>query len=124
MASAESTFIAALLAAPAVAALVGTRVAENSADASWPLPFIVLSGKHQPLATLAGDDDEELVMVAVQCWAETAAAAAQLAQAVSAAVQAYTESQTAICATVTGEESTFDPEAGLDGRIVTVEWYQ
>ena len=121
--SVETDFRAMLAAHAPLAALVGTRIAQNAVEASQPLPVVVFSAAHEPLDGLLGPGAAEQVTLVAECWAETAATAAAVAGAVVAACNAHDAAQTAIAVIVRSRQSLHDGELGLDGEALTIEWW-
>jgi hypothetical protein len=86
-----------------------------------PSPVVVFAATHDRTLgldnTLLGDQ----CSIEVQCWGETAAQAEQVADAVIAALPGAPAAAGAVC---TSRASTFEPEIGLDGVILSVEWWE
>lgn len=118
--SAETDFRTLLVNFPGLAALVGTRVAENSVDEGLPLPYIAFTGRHDRTHNLLGELMADQVEFTVQCWGKTAADAAAVAAQVVLAVQSADPARGAV---VMSSESAFDPDVNLDATILTVEWW-
>ena len=118
--SAETDFRTLLVDFAPLAALVGTRVSENSVDERLPLPYIAFTGRHDRTHNLLGELVADQVEFTVQCWAENAADAAAVAAQVVLAVQSADPVRGAV---VLSSESAFDPELKLDATILTVEWW-
>ena len=102
-----------------VAALVGTRIAQDRIDMGKVRPFIVYAvAASQPFTCVDGTNLATLVTLEVQCWGDTRPSADAVADAVTAAVRG-TPTQT-----VTGRVSAYDPELDLEGSILTVDWWE
>lgn len=117
--SIESDFRALLAGYSALTALVGTRIAQSAVDNAPDLPCVVFDCAQTPVDSI---DVPRLTMrglIAVQCWAMTAAAAGQVADAVVAAV----DTATTHAARLTERSTTFDPELGADGVTLVVDWW-
>lgn len=118
--SAETEFRALLVAHAGLAALVGTRVAEAAVPPGSPLPYVAFVSRHDRTHNLAGQLMADQVFFTVQCWAESAAAAAAVAAQVVLAVEGADPDRGAV---VLNTETAFDPELQLDASILTVEWW-
>lgn len=120
--SVETDFRVALAAHAPLTALVGTRIAQDSVPEGVVYPVVVFGANHTRILgmdnTLLGDQ----CAISVQCWADTAAAASSVADAVIAALAVSAEA-IAACAVVTERATTADPEIGLDGVLLSVEWW-
>ena len=84
--SIEADFRATLAAHAPLTALVGTRIALNAAPEGAVMPLVVFSSSHDRTLGLDNSLLADRAELAVQCWAETAAAAESVADAVTAAV--------------------------------------
>ncbi len=118
--SIESDFRAAMVAYAPLVALVGTRVALNAVPDGSAFPLVVYTALHDRTVGLDNSLLADRCTLSVQCWADTAAAAAATADAVIAAVALAPASA---CAVVLDRAGTFDPETSLDGETLTVEWW-
>lgn len=118
--SIETDFRAALLARSALVALVGDRVAQDALPEGTTYPAVVFSVVHDYQLGLGGAVLGDQASVVAQCWAETGAAAAQVAAEVIAALAAAPAES---CATVLGYSTAFDAELGLDSVVLNVEWW-
>lgn len=118
--SVESDFRALLANAAGVTALVGTRIALNSVPQGSPLPLIVYSVAHDPTLGLDGTVLADQCTLAVQCWAATAESAGAVADAVAAAVDG---ASAASGAAVTARNTAFEEQLGLDGVVLSVDWW-
>lgn len=120
--SVETDFRAALVAHAALTALVGTRIAQNAVPQGSSYPLVVFTVLHQRELSLFNEQHADAATISVQCWAETSASAAAVADAVEAALAADATAQAADC-TVTLRETAFDPELGLDAEQLSIEWW-
>lgn len=118
--SIEADFRALLAGHAGVAALVGTRIAQNAVPDAAGLPCVVFNANHNRILGLDNSLQADQAAIAVQCWAETAAAADALADAVTAAVAT---APAAAGAVVLDRSSAYDAELGLDATALTVEWW-
>lgn len=118
--SIEADFRATLAAHAPLTALVGTRIALNAAPEGAVMPLVVFSSSHDRTLGLDNSLLADRAELAVQCWAETAAAAESVADAVTAAV-ATAPAASGAC--VTSRATAFDEETGLDGVALVVEWW-
>jgi hypothetical protein len=114
--SAESDFRALLTGAAGVTALVGTRIAANAVKQGAARPYIVFSAAHEPVHGLDNTVHADKVTFTVECWAETAIAADQVADAVAVALATAG-------VVVVGRATGYDVEAGADATVLTVEWW-
>lgn len=114
------TSLRALLAGHAAVAAITTRIAINAIAGGAAPPYIVFTGAHDLSYGLDGTLLTDQVSFDVQCWADTAARAEQLADAVQVAIGT---APTAAGATVTGRTGGYDDETGLDAVILQVEWW-
>lgn len=118
--SIETDFRALLAAHAPLAALVGNRIAQDAITEGATGALVVFSARHDPTLGLDNTVLADICTLAVQCWADTGAQAAAVAAAVKAAV-ATAPADTGAC--VLDESTTHDPEIGLDGVLLTVEWW-
>ena len=118
--SIESDFRATLAAHAPLTALVGSRIALNAVADGAGTPLVVFTATHNRTLGLDNSLLADQCSLAVQCWADTAAAADAVADAVIAAVAAAPAASGAV---VVDRASTFDPDIGLDGTELTVEWW-
>lgn len=102
-----------------LAALVGTRIAQN-ATPRGDYPLVVYTTQHAPEHGLDGTKLADQVSVQIQCWAATAEQADLVADAVQGAL-ALAPARAGV--TVTGRAGVFDEDIGLDGTQLTVEWW-
>lgn len=118
--SIETDFRALLAAHAPLVALVGTRIAQDAITEGAAGALVVFSSRHDLTLGLNNTLLADQCTLAVQCWADTAAQAAAVAAAVRAAVAAAPSSSGAC---VLDESTTHDPEIGMDGVLLTVEWW-
>jgi hypothetical protein len=121
--SVETAFRAALLADAGLTALVGTRVAENAVPQGTALPYVVFSARHEPQHGLDSDVQAEQCSIEVQCWGATAASAHAVADAVTAAVDAFDAASTQAAAAVVSRASGYDADLALDADVLMVDWW-
>jgi hypothetical protein len=114
--SAEDDFIAVLAGYAPLAALVGTRIAQNAVPQGAALPYVAFTSSHAPEFGLDNTLHADLVTYSVECWADGAAEADAVADQVRAALLA----EGVLC---TSSGGTFDPEQGLDATALQVEWW-
>lgn len=114
--SASTDLRALLVAAPAVAALVGSRVRADRAEQGDDLPFVVYTGTAEPQRTLSGAVADTLHVFELQCWATSRAGA----QAVGDAVQAALDGQHQY---ITARAPGFDESSDLECEILTCSWW-
>lgn len=120
--SVETDFRAALLAHAPLASLVDGAVVQDALPEGDMYPIVVFSVRHD---RTHGIGDEVLVdqcSITVQCWAETGAESAQVADAVEAALGAV-PAALAAGAVVLGRSTAYDDQTGLDGTVLEVEWW-
>ncbi len=120
--SIETEFRAALAAHAPLVALVGSRIAQDAVPEGSEGALVVYSARHDYTLGLGNELLADQCTLAVQCWAETGALAGQVANEVTQAVALQPVAQAA-GACVTDRATTFDPETGLDGVLLTVEWW-
>lgn len=120
--SVETDFRAALAAHAPLTALVGTRIAQNAVPQGSVYPLVVYTVQHAPELSLFNQTHADACTVNVQCWAETAAGASAVADAVLAALAADATAQ-AHDATMTLRDNAFDPTVGLDAEQLSIEWW-
>lgn len=123
--SAETTFRAALLAHAPLVALVQQRVAANAANQTDAFPYCAFQAAHDPQRGLDGVKQVDHVTFTVECWGQTAVQAGAVGDAVEAAIDAYAlVAPATVSATVLARVDGFDGELGLDGAVLTVDWWQ
>jgi hypothetical protein len=118
--SVETDFRATLAAHSALTALVSTRIALNAVPEGSDAPLVVYACAHNRTLGLDKTLLADQCTLAVQCWGATAVQADAVADAV---VGAVATAAAAAGACVIDRESTFDAELGLDGVLLTVEWW-
>jgi Protein of unknown function (DUF3168) len=118
--SIETDFRALLAGHAPLTALVGNRIAQDAIAEGSSGPLVVFSSRHDPTLGLNNAVLADTCTLAVQCWADTGAQAAAVAAAVKAAI-ATAPADAGAC--VLDESTTHDPEIGLDGVLLTVEWW-
>lgn len=118
--SVETDFRALLAGHAPLTALVGDRIALNAVPEGQAAPLVVFSCRHDRVLGLDNTLLADQCALDVQCWANTAAQAAQVADAVIAAVATANPAAGAV---VLQRSGTHEPELGLDGESVTVEWW-
>jgi hypothetical protein len=118
--SIETDFRATLAAHAPLVALVATRIALNAVPEGQAVPLVVYDCTHDRTLGLDNSLLADQATLQVQCWAATATQADEVADAVLAAV-ATAPAASGAC--VLSRASTHDPELGLDGVTLTVEWW-
>lgn len=118
--SIETDFRATLAAHAPLAALVGTRIALNAVPEGEDVPLVVYACAHDRTLGLDNSLLADQCAIQVDCWAATGTQAEQVADAVVAAV-ATAPADSGAC--VLTRAPTHDPELGLDGVTLTVEWW-
>ena len=118
--SVETEFRALLAAHAALTALVSTRIAQDAVPEGSAFPLVVFACRHDRTVGLDGTLLADACTLAVQCWGDTGASAAAVADAVVGAVATAAASKGAA---VIDRATTFDPEMALDGVQLTVEWW-
>ena len=118
--SAETDFRALLAAHAPLTALVATRIAQDAVGEGDGVPLVIFSARHEPLTAVDGSQVADQVSFVVQCWADTGAAAAAVADAVQGALATAPLTR---AVRVLDRSTTFEPDLGQDGVILTVEWW-
>lgn len=118
--SVETEFLALLLGRPGLTALVGNRIALNAVPEGEKAPLVVYGVQHGRLLGINSELLADQCGITVQCWARGAAASDAIADEVVLAVAAAPGARAAC---VTDRGSSFDEELGLDGTVLTVEWW-
>lgn len=118
--SIESDFRATLAAHAPLSALVAGRIALNAVPEGSGTPAIVYSVRHDRTLGLDGSLLADQASIEVQCWADTATQAEAVADA---AVGAVATAPAASGAVVLDRTGTFDADMGLDGVVLSVEWW-
>lgn len=101
-------------------ALVGARIAQDAVPDESAYPLVVFAVRRDQITALDGTPLLSQCAVSLQCWAENGVAAAAVADQVVAALATAPLSAGAI---VIDRSTTFDPEMGLDGVLLTVQWW-
>lgn len=120
--SAEVDFRAMLRANSGVVALVGADGIGMHEVPNQAPPYIVFTATHETQQTLRGPDEDQTAFQ-VGCWGLNALSAIALADAVVSAIEAYDAASTTVSATVLSRQAVFDEETGLDGVLMSVEWW-
>lgn len=118
--SAETDFRALLAGFAGLVALVGQRVSENAVPEGEPRPYVAFTSRHELTHNLLSEVMADQCTFTVQCWADNASQAAAVAEQVLLAVA---EADPAHGAVVLSTDSAYDPAAGADAAILTVEWW-
>lgn len=118
--SIETDFRATLVAHAPLVALIGPRLALNALPDAVGLPALVYGVRHDRTSGLDGTLLADQAGIVVQCWGDTAASAQAVADAVVAAVST---APAAAGAVVNDRSDTFDADLGIDGVVLTVEWW-
>lgn len=118
--SIESDFRALLAGYSTLTALVGTRISQDAVPEGSTGSVVVFSATHDRTLGLNNSLLADRCTLAVQCWAATGVLAGSVADAVIAAV-ATAPAASGAC--VLDRTTTFEPELGLDGVLLTVEWW-
>lgn len=114
--SVEQQFRSLLVGYAPLVALVGSAVAQNAVPPQASRPYVAFTAQHQPEYGLDNTLLADGVTITCECWADDAATADAVADAVQAALLAAGR----VCSS---RASTFDPELGLDATVLTVEWW-
>lgn len=117
----ETDFRALLAADAPLTALVGNRIAQDAVPEGATYPLVVFAASHDRTLSLAGNLQADQCSINVQCWAESGVSASAVADAVMEAVAGAAYSANA---SVLSRSTTFDPDLGLDGVILSVEWWE
>jgi hypothetical protein len=113
----ESDLRTLLLAAPAVTALVSTRIAADRIEQGAIRPFIVFTrSATERSQTLNGGVESVRATFDVQCWADTRQAADAVADAVVAALVAANQ-------VVITQDAAYDAELDLEASVLSVDWW-
>lgn len=113
--SAEADFRAALVGYAPLTELVGSRVSMNAIEQDKATPYVVFTASHDYEYTLSNELVSDRVTFEVQCWAKSSLEAAQVASMVIAASMQ-------VCDVVVKREASYEPELGLDGELLLIEW--
>lgn len=114
--SALEDFRAALAAHAPLVDLVGDRVALGAVDQGVQPPLIQYAGRVEPQRGLDNSLHATLTNIEAQCWALGGDVAGQVADEVEAALLLVD----VVC---TSRTTTYDPELGLDGVVMAIEWW-
>lgn len=117
--SIETDFRSALVAHAPLTALVDDGIAQEAAPSVETLPLVVYSVLVDRSLGLDGTLHARRAGIDVQCWADTAAGARAVADAIVGAVATVPDK-----AVVTSDRGTYDPELKLYGQILTVVWIE
>jgi hypothetical protein len=118
--SVETAFRALLAASGAVTALVAGRIAQDAVPNDLSGSLIVFACRHDPTYALDGTVVCDPCSLTVQCWALDPIAASDVADAVTTALAT---APARAAAQVVDRSTTFDPEIGKDGVVLTVQWW-
>jgi len=118
--SVETDFHTLLLGHAPVAALVGNRVAQHAVPEGADFPLVVYTVAHTPLLSLGNVQLADQCAITVQCWAQGALQADELADAV---VQALAGANGATGACMVARVGLFDSDLQLDCTELSVEWW-
>jgi hypothetical protein len=120
--SAETDMQALLAGYAPLRALVGNRIGLGAVPppAGNVLDAVVYQARHLPVLALDNALLADAVNFTVQCWGEGAVAAAAVAAQVRAALATAPAVRGCV---ITAEETLYDEETGLDGVVLTVEWW-
>lgn len=118
--SAEDDFRALLLADTGLRSLVGDRLSQNAMPDGAPLPYVVFTTAHNPILALDNSQHADQISFSVECWAQTALVADEVADSVAGALDL---APSAAGVVVLSRASGFDGELGLDATVLTVEWW-
>jgi len=118
--SIESDFRATLAAHSALVSLVGTGIALNAVPEGTGYPAIVYAVAHSRTLGIDNSLLADQALITVQCWSETAAGAEAVADAVVSAIE---DAPVQAGAVVLDRGNTFDQDLGLDGVVLSVEWW-
>ena len=118
--SVEDDFRALLAARSQLTALVGARIAQNAVPEGSPVPLVVFAVTHDRTLGLDNALLLDQCAISVQCWADNATEADAVADQV---VLAVAGAPTARGACVVDRDATYDADLGLDGTLLTVEWW-
>lgn len=118
--SIETDFRAALVAHGPLTALVVDRVSQDAAPDGTAYPLVLFSVRRDGVNALDGTLLVDQAAVAVQCWGESAASAAAVADAVRGAMDAQILPHGAV---VLDRSTATDPELDLDAVFLTIQWW-
>lgn len=116
--SAEVNLYNTLLAASAVTALAGNRIAADRMEQGAARPFIVFTRTStEPYLCMDGTVLGGKATLDVQIWADTRNAAEALADACTAAIRATRN-------VVSNRSAGYDSELDLEASLLTVDWQE
>lgn len=118
--SIEADFRAQLAGYAPLTALVSTRIALNALLDSAGMPCVVFGLVITPIIDAGLVKLAERAAITVQCWGETAASAQAVADSAVAAVAAAPISH---AAQLVDRSTAYDEELGLDGVLLTFDWW-
>ena len=118
----ENKFREVLSGHPPLVGLVADRIAENALEKET-YPAIVFSVAKDKQEALCGGGIEHATFT-VECWAESAAEATAVADAVKAALEAYDATAGTESVEVVSSTSDFNSETLYDVETLTVEWHR
>lgn len=118
--SIEADFRALLAGHAALTALVATRIAQSAVPDGAGTPCVVFDAQHTYLDSSDAVRLADRASITVQCWADTAAAAAAVADAVVGAVDTAPANA---AARLVDRATTYDPDMGTDGVVLTFDWW-
>ena len=114
----EAELIALLQGHPSLVALNLSGVFLNYADEGQRLPYVVVTAQHDYEKTIKGDTDVEYVSYTLAAWGQSAAVAVQVADAVTAIIEAADNGIEVLART-----GDFDPETQSDVELIAAdEW--
>lgn len=116
----ETTFRALLAGHGPLAALVQDRIAQDAVPEGATYPLVVFSCTHNYTHGLDNVVLADQAALQVQCWAQSGAEAAAVADQVVTAVAGAALQTGAVVLT---RSTTFDPDTLLDGIEMAVEWW-
>lgn len=118
--SIEADFRAQLAGYASLSSLVGTRIALSAVPDGAGMPCVTFGLVITPIVDAGNVVLAERASITVQCWGETAASAAAVADATVAAVAAAPISH---AAQLIDRSTAYDEELGLDAVLLTFDWW-
>ena len=118
--SVETDYCALLASHAPLVTLVQDRIAQDAVPEGASYPLVVFSAIHTPTYGLDNTLLADQCSLQTQCWANSGGQAAAVADQVVAALAVAPPRTGAVVVT---RSSTFDPDLGLDGVELTVEWW-
>lgn len=116
--SAETDLRTLLLGTPTITSLVGSRVTADRIEQGALRPFIVFTRTGtERIQALDGTVHAVKVVLELQCWADTRAAADAVAYAVTNALESVYQ-------VVLSQDSAYDAELDLEAATLSVDWWQ